>query len=152
MHRKRFLLLSLLALFFTAKYLMSDTDWQWVGTLTLSSNLERRDYVDLESVVQDRANRTITYRVLSIVTDAGVTTRTYTRYLTNLGMSYKTKVLEFQVHDAEGRQLMFTKEGWEDPTWREPEELSLLMRAIDMVLDKLEENNSDEKGAGRGVS
>ncbi|RFT15094.1 MAG: hypothetical protein OP8BY_0725 [Candidatus Saccharicenans subterraneus] len=131
---------------------MSATNWQWVGTLTLSSNLERKDYVDLETIVYDRAGRTITYRVLSIVTEAGMTTRTYTRYLTSLETGYKTKVLDFQVHDAEDRQLMFTKEGWEDPTWEEPEELSLLQRAIDMVLEKLEGNGSGKNGAGRGIN
>lgn len=148
---KRVLLLSLLMFLFPAEYLVSATDWQWVGTLRLSSNIERRDYVDLETVVQDRANRTITYRVLSIVTDSGLTTRTYTRYLTNLRAGYETKILEFQVHDAGDRQLMFTKEGWEDPTWKEPEELSLLRRAIDMVLDKLEVNRSDGQGKGQGM-
>lgn len=152
MLRKRVFLLSFLVFLFSAEYLMSATDWQWVGTLTLSSNLERKDYVDLETIVYDRAGRTITYRVLSIVTDAGLTTRTYTRYLTSLETGYKTRILDFQVHDAEDRQLMFTKEGWEDPTWKEPEELSLLQRAIDMVLEKLEGNGSGKNGAGRGIN
>lgn len=152
MLKPRVMLLFLLALVFSAEYSMSATNWQWVGTLTLSSNLERKDYVDLETIVYDRAGRTITYRVLSIVTEAGVTTRTYTRYLTSLETGYKTRVLDFQVHDAEDRQLMFTKEGWEDPTWEEPEELSLLQRAIDMVLEKLEGNGSGKNGAGRGIN
>ncbi len=152
MLKPRVMLLFLLALVFSAEYSMSATNWQWVGTLTLSSNLERKDYVDLETIVYDRAGRTITYRVLSIVTEAGMTTRTYTRYLTSLETGYKTKVLDFQVHDAEDRQLMFTKEGWEDPTWEEPEELSLLQRAIDMVLEKLEGNGSGKNGAGRGIN
>ncbi len=107
--RKKVLLLSLLMFLFPAEYLASATDWQWVGTLRLSSDIERRDYVDLETVVQDRASGTITYRVLSIVTDSGLTTRTYTRYLTKLAAGYKTRVLEFQVHDAEDCQLMFTR-------------------------------------------
>lgn len=152
MLKPRVMLLFLLALVFSAEYSMSATNWQWVGTLTLSSNLERKDYVDLETIAYDRAGRTITYRVLSIVTEAGMTTRTYTRYLTSLETGYKTRVLDFQVHDAEDRQLMFTKEGWEDPTWEEPEELSLLQRAIDMVLEKLEGNGSGKNGAGRGIN
>lgn len=152
MLKPRVMLLFLLALVFSAEYSMSATNWQWVGTLTLSSNLERKDYVDLETIAYDRAGRTITYRVLSIVTEAGMTTMTYTRYLTSLETGYKTRVLDFQVHDAEDRQLMFTKEGWEDPTWEEPGELSLLQRAIDMVLEKLEGNGSGKNGAGRGIN
>jgi len=42
---------------------------------------------------------------------------------------------------------MFTKEGWEDPSWEEPEELSLLQRAIDIVLEKLEGNHSSGQTA-----
>ncbi len=130
--------LALAILLIPSGYSLPATDWQWVGTLTLSSNIERKDYVDLETIVYDKDNKTVTYRVLSIVADSGSTTRTYTRYLTKLSSAgYMTKTLDFQICDADDRVLMFTKEGWEDPSWREPEELSLLRRAIEMVTDKL---------------
>ncbi|MDI6848671.1 MAG: hypothetical protein QME69_02635 [Candidatus Saccharicenans sp.] len=132
--------LALAILIIPSGYSLLATDWQWVGTLTLSSNVERKDYVDLQTIVYDRANKTVTYRILSIVIDSGLTTKRYARHLTRLESGYKTKILDFQVCDAGDRVLMFTKEGWEDPTWMEPEDLSLLQRAIDMVLEKLEGN------------
>jgi|GEM_PF-1937623 len=136
--RSRFFLV-LLIWVLTSGYSLLAADWKWVGTLTLSSDVERKDYLDLETIVYDRTNKTVTYRILSIVSDSDLTTRTYTRYLTRLDTGYKTRTLDFQVHDADDRQLMFTKEGWEDRTWEEPGELSLLQRAIDMVLEKLED-------------
>ncbi|MDI6697855.1 MAG: hypothetical protein QME85_02815 [Candidatus Saccharicenans sp.] len=132
--------LALAILIIPSGYSLLATDWQWVGTLTLSSNVERKDYVDLQTIVYDRANKTVTYRILSIVIDSSLTTKRYARHLTRLESGYKTKILDFQVCDAGDRVLMFTKEGWEDPTWMEPEDLSLLQRAIDMVLEKLEGN------------
>jgi len=64
-----------------------------VGTLTLSSNVERKDYVDLQTIVYDGANETVTYRILSMVTDSGLTTRKYARYLTRLESGYKPESL-----------------------------------------------------------
>lgn len=127
-------------------YLPAEADWQWVGTLKLSSNVERKDYVDLGTIVYDKNNKTIIYWVLSVVTDKDLTTKSYERFMTKLDEDYKTKVLEFHINDANDQPLMFSKEGWEDPTWRVPEEISLLQRAIDMVLEKLEGNQKLEPG------
>ena len=54
---------------FSAKDLAFATNWQYVGTLSLSSGEVRKDYLDIDTIVSDKENQTITYWVLSEVTE-----------------------------------------------------------------------------------
>jgi hypothetical protein len=120
---------------FSAKNLAFATNWQYVGTLSLSSGEVRKDYLDIDTIVSDKENQTITYWVLSEVTDAHMTIKTTKKYLTKLDALRSSKVLEWHGYDNENQEILYSKTP--SDSWEYPEDVSLLSRAIDMAIDHI---------------
>ncbi|HEK86336.1 MAG: hypothetical protein ACPLZD_07300 [Candidatus Saccharicenans sp.] len=112
------------------------TNWQYVGTLSLSSGEVRKDYIDFDTIVADKDNKTITYWVLSEVTHSSLTTKITKKYLTKMDdILLATKLLEWHGYDDKNQEVVFDNKP--SDSWEYPEDISLLMRAIDMARDQI---------------
>jgi hypothetical protein len=108
------------------------TNWQYVGTLTLSSGEIRKDYVDADSVVYDKNDHTMKFWVLSEFHFDKDIIKGMKRYSTDIkDILLPTKVLEYKTFSDNDNLIL---EGKTPSTIIDyPEDVSLLGRAIDMA-------------------
>ncbi|AEE14995.1 hypothetical protein Thena_1379 [Thermodesulfobium narugense DSM 14796] len=110
------------------------TNWQYVGTLTLSSGEVRKDYVDADSVVYDKNDHTMKFWVLSEVHFDKDVIKSLKRYSTDISdILLPTRMLEYKTFSDNNTIILENRTPSTIIDY--PEDISLLSRAIDIAED-----------------
>ncbi|AWB10694.1 hypothetical protein TDSAC_1354 [Thermodesulfobium acidiphilum] len=110
------------------------TNWQYVGTLTLSSGEVRKDYVDADSVVYDKNDHTMKFWVLSEIHFDKDVVKSLKRYSTDIkDILLPTRMLEYKTFSE--NNILILEDKTPSTIINYPEDVSLLGRAIDIAED-----------------